>query len=82
MALIMCTNLADLPGRDDIHLKANLAAAALVGPKYDGVPAEDLVELAVGRLAHLGVTSIATPDDRYTAIAVLEGLKGNPRRGY
>lgn len=80
MALIMCTNLADLPGRDDIRLKANLVAATLVGAKYDGVPAEDLIELAAGRLKHLGVTAIAPPDDRYSSIAVLEGLRGNPRR--
>jgi hypothetical protein len=77
---LFCGNIADnAADRDDLLLKANAKSVrAAVGTKYDGVPAEDLIELAVGRCERLHFTAIKV-NDLYSAIAVLEGVRRNSR---
>jgi hypothetical protein len=69
-----CGNAADLNAatRDDILLKPNVKRAR-ASSKYDGVPVEDLMELAKGRMAYARLNFIKI-GDRFSAIAVLEGV--------
>lgn len=64
--------------RDDLFLKPNVPRLRrMFETKYEDIPVEDLVELASARCEHLGVSAIV-PTDKFAAIAVLEGLRGNP----
>lgn len=71
-----CGNVADRPealAGNAVLLGINIDKAK-AATKYDGVAAEDIIELAAGRLKVARVNFIKVPTDRFSAIAILEGL--------
>ena len=78
-----CGNIADSDTslrREDVTLKINFAAARQAGREFENVPAEDLIELAKGRLEYARLTQLfPTVDSRFAAIAILNGVSGRRR---